>query len=374
MTTGAPGEEIHPDEHGRVKVQFFWDRLGKKDDTSSLWIRTCQIPLGGIMLTPRVNWEVYFNFTEGDPDLPFVFGRLYNAKTPPPYSLPKEKTKMSIQTSTTPGGGSVNEIRMDDKAGSEEMHMNASKDASVSAGNNATESIGNNETRTIGSNQNLAVTDSMSAKIGANQTMMVSGTQTVHVGTFMGDEVGSHSLVIGGSRDLKAGGDHKRAVTGASTLAVGGMQIDLVAGSVDEQGLATMEDHVGAALIELTASDRTMTVKGSRTEKAGAAKVILSSGGRAVQVGGSLKQNVVGAILTKISGDRSDSSSADFMEVAGGAQLVTATNVVFQADNLLSVIMGASTITLTPASVSIAGTKITLDGECEDEGVLVTDN
>lgn len=373
-TTGPAGKEIHPDEHGRVKVIFPWDRLGKPDDSSSLWIRTCQLPLGGSMLTPRVGWEAHLNFTDGDPDMPFVFGRMYNGKTRPPYSLPEHKTRMSIQTATTPGGGSSNEIRMDDKAGSEEMFMNASKDASVSAGNNATESVGNNETRAIGSNQLLAVTDSMSASIGANQSLSVGANQTVHVSTFMVDEVGSHSLSIGGNRDLKAGGDHKRTVAGASTLAVGGMQIDLVAGSSDENGMATMDDKVGAALVELTASDRTLSVTGSRTEKAGAAKVIISGGGRAVTVGAGLKHKVAGAVLTKIKGDRADSSAGDFLEVAGGAKLIKAVNVVFEATSLLSVVMGGSTITLTSGSVSIAGTKITLDGECADEGILVTDN
>jgi type VI secretion system secreted protein VgrG len=374
VITGAPGQEIHPDKYGRVKVQFPWDRLGKTDDTSSLWIRTCQLPLGGSMLTPRVGWEAYLNFTDGDPDLPFVFGRMYNGQKPPPYELPKYKTRMSLQTATTPGGGSTNELRMDDTAGSEEMFMNASKDAAVSAGNNHTESVGNNETRAIGANQSLAVTDSMSANIGANQSLTVGGNQTLHVATKMVDDVGSHSLTIGGNRDLKSGGDHKRTVSGASTLTIGGMQIDLVAGSADENGMATMDDHVGAALVELTASDRTVTVTGSRTEKAGAAKVLISGGGRSVNVGAALKQKVAGAILTKIKGDRSDSSSADYMEVAGGAQIVKAVNVTFEAESLLSVVMGASTITLTKASVSIAGTKITLDGDVADEGALIVDN
>jgi type VI secretion system secreted protein VgrG len=36
--------------------------------------------------------------------------------------------------------------------------------------------------------------------------------------------------------------------------------------------------------------------------------------------------------------------------------------------------MGASTITLTPASVSIAGVKITLDGECDEVAPLIVDN
>ena len=81
-----------------------------------------------------------------------------------------------------------------------------------------------------------------------------------------------------------------------------------------------------------------------------------------------------GAILTKIKGARTDSSKGDFLEVAGGAQLIKAVNVVFEAESLLSVVMGASTITLTKASVSIAGTKITLDGDVADQGALIVDN
>lgn len=374
LTTGAPGKEIHPDQHGRVKVLFPWDRLGKADDSSSLWIRTCQLPLGGSMLTPRVGWETYLNFTDGDPDMPFVFGRMYNGKTLPPYALPEHRTRTVLQTATTPGGGSANEIRMDDKAGSEEIFINASKDATISTGNNATESVGNNESRSIGANRLLSITDSMSAYIGADQKLSVGTNQTVHVATFMVDDVGSHSLTIGGNRDLKAGGDHKLTVTGASTLEVGGMQIDLVAGSVDENSLSSMKDKVGAALLEMTPSDRTVCVTGSRTEQVTAAKIILSAGGRAVTVGTNLDHQVVGAILTKIKGNRSDLSAADFIELAGGAQIVKAANVLFEAENLLSVVMGASTITLTPASVSIAGTKIILDGDVEDKGALVLNN
>jgi type VI secretion system secreted protein VgrG len=89
--------------------------------------------------------------------------------------------------------------------------------------------------------------------------------------------------------------------------------------------------------------------------------------------GGGLDQKVVGAILNKVSGDRQDQSAGDFLEIAGGAQIIKATNVVFEAQTLLSVVMGASTITLTPASVSIAGTKITLDGDCDELG-LIKDN
>lgn len=374
VTTGPAGMEIYPDEHGRVKVLFPWDREGKEDDTSSLPIRTCQLPLGGSMLTPRIGWEVLVNFTDGDPDHPFVFGRMYNAEKTPPYALPGGKTRMAIQTATTPGDGTSNEIRMEDKAGDEEVFMNASKDTTVSTGNNATESVGNNESRTVGANRSLAVTDSMSVNIGGNQSLTVGGNQTVNVGTYMVDDVGSHSLSVGGNRDLKAGGDHKHTVSDASTLSIGGMQVDLVAGSSDEETMSTMTDTVGAALVEMTASDRTVTINGDHTETIGAAKAIVSKGGRAVEIGGSLNQRVAGAILTKLSGGREDSAGADYLEVAAGAQITKAVNVSFEAETLLSVVMGASTIVLTPASVSVMGTSIKLDGECSQAGALLLDN
>ena len=42
------GEEIYTDKYGRVKVQFHWDREGKKDENSSCWIRVAQNWAGGV--------------------------------------------------------------------------------------------------------------------------------------------------------------------------------------------------------------------------------------------------------------------------------------------------------------------------------------
>jgi type VI secretion system secreted protein VgrG len=42
VVVGPSGEEIYPDKYGRVKVQFFWDREGKRDENSSCWIRCAQ--------------------------------------------------------------------------------------------------------------------------------------------------------------------------------------------------------------------------------------------------------------------------------------------------------------------------------------------
>lgn len=117
---GPKGEEIYTDEHGRVKVQFHWDREGKRDEKSSCWIRVSQLWAGenwGAMYIPRIGHEVVVDFIEGDPDRPLITGRVYHGTNKPPYTLPNEKTKSTIMSNTTPGGKTHNELLMEDKQG-----------------------------------------------------------------------------------------------------------------------------------------------------------------------------------------------------------------------------------------------------------------
>ena len=119
IVVGPAGEEIYTDEHGRVKVQFHWDRVGKKNEKSSCWIRVSQIWAGagwGAMHIPRVDQEVVVDFLEGDPDKPLITGRVYHGTNTPPYKLPDQKTKSALRSQTTPGGGSFNELLMEDKS------------------------------------------------------------------------------------------------------------------------------------------------------------------------------------------------------------------------------------------------------------------
>lgn len=374
MTTGSAGEEIHTDAGGHVKAQFFWDRLGKNDDNSSCWMRTSQLPAGGSMLLPRMKWEVSVRYLEGDVDRPYVMGRMYNAVTMPPYSLPDHKGKSSIQTATTPGGGSSNEIRTCDDKGKEEMFMNASKDMSVDVGNNTTESIKANLTRSIGANHNLSITDSLTATVTGSQTVNVGGQQAVHVQTFMVDQVGgNHSLTIGGARSMKVGGDHKRDVTGDSTLKVGALSIDLVVGSSNEHALGDHKHDVGAALVEMTAGGRSIIVGGNSAETE-LAKLIVAKAGRAVDVTGGMNAKVGGLIYRKIGGDLTEKAGGNFTEVAAGAQILKADNITVEAETSLTVVMGASVITMKPAMITIAGVSIKADGEGAYEGAMILDN
>jgi type VI secretion system secreted protein VgrG len=370
---GPAGSEIHPDEFGRVKAQHFWDREGDGSDKASCFMRTTQLPLGGGLLTPRVGWEVTVRNIDGDPDMPIVTGRMYTAKAPPPYALPEHKTRMSFQTATSPGGGSVNELRFDDKKGSEEMFMNASKNMSVGAGNNATETVGGNETREIGSNQDLDVTGAKSSVTGT-QVWSIGGNQDVGVTTYGVDQNGgAHTLSVGGNRDLTIGGDHRRLVGGASGMTVSGMQVDLVAGSVTEATTSTMNDTIGTALVEIAGGGRSVTCT-SRVETVGSLKAVLCTGGRGVEVGGSMTHDVAGALLIKTKGEFNDNSKGDITDIVGGAQVIKAVDVTFTAESLLTVVCGGSTLTLTPGSVSLVGATVKLDGVTPQTAALIKDN
>lgn len=373
ITTGASGSEIHVDSHGRVTAHFHWDRVNAADENASCWMRTSQVPLTGAMLIPRVGWEVSVAYSEGDPDRPYVMQRLYNSSTPPPYALPEHKASMALQTATTPGGGSSNEFSMSDTKGSEGMLFNGSKDMSVSVNNNATESIKNNQKVTIGSNHTLHVSGAVTSTIGSNETVSVSGNQNHSIGALLVEDSGTHSLTVGGNRNLNVGGDHRRTVAGPSSLTVGGNSIDLVTGSVFESTLASMTHTVGTALVEMSVGSRSVIVGGAATETTGALKVIVAKKGRGMEAA-AYSNLVGGASVAIVKGDRVDASKASYTDVAAGLQITKAENITFEAEALITVQMGAASLILTPASVSLTGVGITLDGDTVETGGMIMDN
>ena len=121
VVVGPAGEEIYTDKYGRVKVQFHWDRRGKKDENSSCWIRVSHPWAGkswGAIAMPRIGQEVIVDFLEGDPDQPIITGRVYNAEQMPPYDLPANKTQTGIKSRSSKGGG-AGELQRDPVRGQE---------------------------------------------------------------------------------------------------------------------------------------------------------------------------------------------------------------------------------------------------------------
>ena len=206
---GAPSEDIHTDEHGRCKVKFNWDLGPAQDDKASCWMRTGQLQTSGSMILPRIGWEVVVEFLEGNPDRPVFSGRLYNGVFMPPYALPEGKTRTSMQTASTPGGGGHNEIRFEDRAGAEELMLHAEFDQNISSANNKTKNVGNNETlhvgvdatRNVGANEDVKVTMGFETNVKADQSLSVGANRTLEVNAVT-------ALNVGGSSTTTIGGNH----------------------------------------------------------------------------------------------------------------------------------------------------------------------
>lgn len=162
VVVGPSGEEIFTDKYGRVKVQFHWDRQGKNDADSSCWVRVGTPWAGkqwGMIHIPRIGQEVLVDFQEGDPDQPIIVGSVYNAEQMPPFKLPENKTQSGLRTRSTLKGTpeNFNELRFEDKKGSEDIYFHAEKDFhrkvehddDLKVGNDQTIEIKNNRTEKV---------------------------------------------------------------------------------------------------------------------------------------------------------------------------------------------------------------------------------
>lgn len=210
IVVGKAGEELWVDKHGRVKVQFHWDRQGKRDDNSSCWVRVAQNWAGkrwGTMFLPRVGQEVLVEFLDGDPDSPVVTGRLYNGENAPPYELPTDQTKSSIKSASSKGGGGSNELRFEDKKGSEQIFIQGERDLDFIVKRDAREWIGASRHLIVTANRLEQVKQDNHLKVGGNSVSEVAGAQSLSVAKDLYIKSGTHLVLeTGGSITLKGAG------------------------------------------------------------------------------------------------------------------------------------------------------------------------
>ena len=179
---GPSGEEIFTDEYARVKVQFHWDRQGKKDQNSSCFVRVSQTWAGsgwGFIQIPRIGQEVIVDFIEGDPDLPIITGRVYNASQMPPYGLPGSATQSGWKSNSSQGGGGYNELMFEDKAGSELVNFQAQKDHKLLVKNDRTKLVQHDQSDRIDNNAKHSVGLNLDEDVGNNKTTKVGVDQTI---------------------------------------------------------------------------------------------------------------------------------------------------------------------------------------------------
>ncbi len=299
VVVGPSGEEIYTDKYGRVKVQFHWDRYGKKNENSSCWMRVSSPWAGanwGGVAIPRMGQEVVVDFLEGDPDQPLIVGRLYNADQMPPYALPGNMTQTGIKTRSSKGGGAANfnEIRFEDKKGSEQVFLHAEKNQDLEVekdethwvGHDRTKTIDNDETtqvkhdrtETVGNDEKIAIVANRTETVGKDETITVGGNRTrtvaqnevVTVGLTRTHTVGvNEAITVGGAQEITVGGLQAITVGGVQSIGVGGGQSVSVGGGQATGVVKDQSISIGGNQIETISKDRTTTVKEKRTTEVG---------------------------------------------------------------------------------------------------------
>jgi len=240
LVVGPSGEEIHTDKFGRIKVQFHWDREGKYDDKSSCWIRVSQNwagkNWGGIFL-PRIGQEVIVDFLEGDPDRPIVTGCVYNAESIPPYALPAEKTKSTIKTRSSKGGGGFNEIRFEDKKDNEQIFIHAQKNMDVRIKNNLREWIGYDTHLIVNHDQIENVEGDKHQTVKGDQNQKTEGTASIEIVKDFHQKVGQNFALDSAQEiHLKAGSNLIIEAGSSITLKASGSFITIDSGGVAVKG------------------------------------------------------------------------------------------------------------------------------------------
>lgn len=238
-------EDIYVDEHGRVRVQFPWDREHSFGQDSSIWMRVSQGWAGvgyGMFAIPRVGHEVLVAFVDGDPDCPMVVGRVHNVREPAPFALPENKTVSTWKTASSPGGDGFNELRFDDAAGREHVYLQAQRDMDRLVKNDAKEAVGGNSTHFTQGVSSSAVGAVRTQFTNLDDVEVTGLNRTAYVGLNRASSVGVEDSVTVGSRwsVTVARGLTRRLVTeietaaqalgatlrGVATAAMGGIQRD----------------------------------------------------------------------------------------------------------------------------------------------------
>jgi type VI secretion system secreted protein VgrG len=176
-------------------VQFHWDREGKYDADSACWLRVAQSWAGnrwGMMFIPRIDMEVIVHFLEGDPDQPIITGCVYNPDAMPPYILPDEKTKSTIKSNSTKGGGGFNEFRFEDKKGSEQIFIHGEKNMDVRIKNDSMETINRDRHLIVDRDQFEKVKKDKHLQVDGDHNEKIGGTMSLKIGADLQEKVGSN--------------------------------------------------------------------------------------------------------------------------------------------------------------------------------------
>ena len=360
--TGPSGEEIHTDKLGRMTGKFFWDRVGKSDETSSRWIRVVQHPIGGSMALARVKWEMVVRYLYGDPDRPIAISRVDNGVHAAPYAYPAAASAMSLKTLSSPASGKHNEFSMEDGGGGMKVAMTASKDYVEQVNNDKTQKITVNEKTDVGVDCATTVGGKQSITIGAMHTKTVSSDASVQV-------TGARSKTVSAAEIVTITGTETDKVGGSDTESVGACRITMATMGVSRTSKGSHSLTVGGAMIEAAALGCSVATAGARSETVGAVKLVASGGTVGETVIGAMSLAVGGVLVNTAAGKSASSTKgACTIEVGGAAMINAADQLQIKAKTIkitvggvVNILGGGGILNMTPGSASFVGL-VTLKG------------
>ena len=264
VVVGPSGEEIYTDPFGRIKVQFHWDRYGRKNEQSSCWIRVSQALAGpqfGMQFIPRVGMEVVVSHLDDDPNRPLVTGVVYNGSNKPPFELPSKAAWSGLQTRSTKDGaiGTASQLVFDDTKGAETVTLHAERDFIRAVENDDSLEVGfvtkdkgdrtvkvfNNHTEVIGADGCSVGSRSLTVRKD-NVTTVSTGDErhTVSQGNATFEVTkGDHTVTVGGRQALTVKQGH------SLTVSSGSHAVEVSSGSGTMKALSwTIEGQTGITL------------------------------------------------------------------------------------------------------------------------------
>jgi type VI secretion system secreted protein VgrG len=361
VVVGPGGDEIYTDQFGRVKVQFHWDRLGKKDENSSCWMRVSHPWAGkgwGAVSTPRIGQEVIVDFLEGDPDQPIITGRIYNAEQMPPYELPANKTQSGIKTRSSTGGSpdNFNEIRFEDKKGEEQLFIHAEKNQDIEVEKDETHWVGNDRHRKVDHDETIHIKHDRQRTVDNDETVLIGRDRTMTVKRDKSEQVDRNkSIVVAAS--------HTESIGKAMSIDIGGTLTETVAVNYAETVGAAMELTVGGVLA--------VTVGAAMAESVGGAKIETIGAAKSENIGGSRSLNIGGTATDTIAKDRVVTVTKDDKVTIGGQNKISVTKeyilnakkIQLVGEEEISVKCGSAEMLMKKnGDITIKGKNITLDG------------
>jgi type VI secretion system secreted protein VgrG len=308
VVTGPAGEEIYTDKYGRVKVQFHWDRYGKKNETSSCWMRVSHPWAGksfGAIHIPRIGQEVIVDFLEGDPDQPLITGRVYNAEQMPPWDLPGNMTQSGILTRSSKGGayGNANAIRFEDKKGEEQLWLHAEKDQLTEVEHDEDKWVGNDRRKTIDRDETNHIKRDRTETVDRNEKITVHGWRTEEVD---GDETitihSNRTETVDLDETITIHQNRKERVDLDETISIGAnRREDVELNETIEIG-QNRSESVGQNETIRIGANRSVTIGGMKTETVSKAKAESIGLAKALNIGLGYQIGVGAAMNTTVGG------------------------------------------------------------------------